>query len=88
MTTVSEIRAWLVEGQRQRAGHVIVMVDDFDHEDYPVYVELGADVEQRLVDITHNMQRPMEVYDLALDIEAQLAEHRAWHVGAPAARQE
>ena len=40
-TTRNEIRGWLKRGQRQKATHVIVVCDTFDHEDYPVYIEAG-----------------------------------------------
>lgn len=81
MTTKNEIRTWLEEGRSQGATHTIVVCDDYDHEDYPVHVPPGQDI-QRAMDAYNgrNMQRIMEVYALHLDLEAQLAEQRAYHV--------
>lgn len=79
-TSVADIRSWLEEGKRGNATHVIVVCDEFSHEDYPVYVGAGEDARTVAGDLnTKGMQRVMEVYSLALDIESQLREHRAFH---------
>jgi len=80
MTTKEEIRRWLVEGLDEKATHVVIVCDTFDHSDYPVYVSSAEDV--RTVFDRYdgpNMQRVMEVYALHLPIEPQLAETRAFH---------
>jgi hypothetical protein len=82
-TTVADIRGWLEDGRRNHAGHMIVMCDTFSDEDYPVYVEPYADVSQRVADLSHNMQKAMEVYALHLDWARQLSETRAWHLEPP-----
>lgn len=101
MTTQSEISGWFDRGVNYKATHMVVVVDDFDHEDYPVYARvdetLPADAEpirdpnnayvmvgpsSRSVAAEYsgkNMQRVMEVYDLRMDRETQLAEFRAFH---------
>lgn len=79
-TSKEEIRNWL-ESARE-AGcytHVIVACDTFNYEDYPVNVRRGEDPQQEAHKYMGNMQTVMEVYALHLDLEAQLAEHRAWH---------
>ena len=80
MTTADQIRGWLQLAMGQDATHVIVVCDDFDHSDYPVIVGPEEDFWE-LYDSHNgkNMQRVMEVYDLSLDIETQLAEVRAKH---------
>lgn len=80
MTTKDDLRAWLNEGKQQGATHMIVVCDDFSHEDYPVFVEPGQS--SRVVAAEYDgkdMQRIMEVYNLAMDFEAQLAERRAFN---------
>jgi len=80
MTTKQELVAWFNRGVEQGATHMIVVVDTFDHEDYPVYV--SPDQDARTVAAKYNganMQRIMEVYDLRLDRDQQMAEHRAFH---------
>jgi len=75
--TKIEIHGWLLRAKQQGASHLIVMCDTFDYEDYPVYVMPGEDPRSKVP--TGDMQQVMEVYCLALDLEAQLAEHRAMH---------
>jgi hypothetical protein len=74
-TTVTTIREWLKEAQKQGATHMIVACDTFNYEDYPVFVMLGENA--RTIAAQHNnpgeMTRLMEVYNLSMDIEAQLA---------------
>ena len=77
-TSRGMIKDWLLRGKKNNCSHVIVVCDTFDYEDYPVFVKQGDDV--RKVFNAHsgiNMQRVMEVYNLSLDIEKQLNEHRA-----------
>ena len=72
-----EIRGWLEIGRTMGSSHVMVYCDTFDFEDYPVFVkpsETVADVQKQHKD------RLVEVYDLSMDIEAQLAEYRAMHI--------
>lgn len=79
-TTQSDIRGWFVRGKKMCATHLIVVCDTFDYEDYPVFVKKGENA--REVYEKHNgpnMQRVMEVYNLSMDMEEQLAERRAFH---------
>lgn len=79
-TSRNDIRAWLVEGKKRGATHMIVAVDAFDHGDYPVYVMKGEDVRERAGAIAKQpMTRVMEVYSYARNLDAQLAEQRAFH---------
>lgn len=80
--TKDDIRTWLTYAKEQQPSctHMLVVCDTFDHDDYPVYVTMDEDV--RDVARAHdgvNMQQLMEVYDLSMDIETQLAETRAFH---------
>lgn len=80
-TSKDEIRRWLIEARKQGATHVIVVCDTWDCEDYPVSVMPNEDVRQKFNEYsTMSMQRVMEVYALARDIDAQLQEHRAFHL--------
>ena len=80
-TTREDIRSWLERAKAKGATHVIVVCDTYDHEDYPVEVMPGQDA-RKIFDEHNgkNMQRVMEVYSLALDIEKQLLEDRAHHL--------
>lgn len=76
--THNDIRNWLDRGIKDGATHVIIVCDTYDFEDYPVYVmpEQSA-VEEYSRNHGTNMQKVMEVYNLSLDIDIQLSEHRA-----------
>ena len=76
-TTQDDIRFWLGNAKKNHT-HMIVVVDTFDYDDYPVYVSDTEDV-QEVYDKYNgkNMQSVMEIYNLKMDIEKQLNEHRA-----------
>jgi hypothetical protein len=78
--TKEDIIEWLERGKKQGATHLIVVVDEYDWEDYPVFVKPGENVRE----IEHkyigsSMQKVMEVYSYAVDLEKQLTEHRSFH---------
>lgn len=76
-----QIREWVERGIQRGATHVIIVYDSWDHEDYPAYVGPSESVQERLSYYQNrDMCRVMEVYNLSMDIEAQLEEYRAWHV--------
>lgn len=78
--TKQDIREWLARGKKENATHVIVVCDSFDYDDYPVMVKKGQDAFAIAKEYDEkNMQRVMEVYNLSMDIEKQLNEHRAFH---------
>lgn len=83
MTTVPEIASWFDRGVADGASHMIVAVDRFDHENYPVYVGEPTKVRGEVERIEGgSMQGVMEVYDLHADKLAQMLERRAWRVPA------
>lgn len=75
-TTRDDIRRWLDRAIKKGASHMVVMCDTYDWSDYPVFVMPGEDPKSKLGGA---MQKPMECYDLSLDINDQLAERRANH---------
>jgi hypothetical protein len=80
MTSRAEIAVWFNSGVRHGATHLIVVCDTYDWSDYPVYVGPDEDFWERHDGHNGtNMQQVMEVYDLSMDMESQLAEHRAFH---------
>lgn len=59
---------------------MLVVCDTFDHEDYDVPVMPGENV--RKIFHSYNgmdMQRVMEVYNLSMDLEAQLQQDRVFN---------
>jgi hypothetical protein len=76
----SDLKEWLERGAADGATHMIVVVDGWDHEDYPVYVMPGENVREVADKYDgKEMQRIMEVYDLSKDHQLQLNEHRAFN---------
>lgn len=75
-----DIKGWFDRGVEVGARYMIVVCDTFDHEDYPVLVGPEKDfwVEHDKYN-GRDMQRVMEVYDLHMDRDTQLAEGRAHH---------
>lgn len=76
MTSKTEIRRWLKAGQKKGATHMLVVCDTFDWEDYPVYVMPHHDVQKTRERYERVSMQKVECYSFALDIEAQLGEHR------------
>lgn len=79
--TESDIRRWLLRAKEEGATHVIIACDTFSWTDYPVYVQKTHQVKELVAGLDEkNMQKVMEVYNLALPIDSQLREGRAWHL--------
>lgn len=80
-TTQEDIRGWLERGKnRSGCTHVIVVCDTFSYEDYPVFVMETENVHEIYKKFNgSNMQKVMEVYNLSMDFEKQLNEHRAFN---------
>lgn len=71
-----DIRRWLKSAD-EKTTHMLVVCDTYDWEDYPVYLREGEDINIAINNHSGNMQRIMEVYNMSMDIEAQLNEGRA-----------
>ena len=78
---VSAIEGWLTRGKANGALFVVVKTDTFDYDTYPVFVYEGQDVRSIAERHEDAFTKTMEVYDLSLPLEPQLAEHRAFHLG-------
>jgi hypothetical protein len=80
MTTQSDIREWL-DRRKESHTHMIVVCDTFDHEDFPVFVEKGEDIHERVKYYSNSerMTRVMEVYNLGIPLTEQLAQERAFN---------
>lgn len=80
--TFEEIRDWLDEAKKNPENtHVIIGLDPFDYENFPVEVKGGPTACSDEIDrIRKGGNLVNEVYSLSLDIDAQLDEKQAWHV--------
>ena len=78
MTTTAEIEEWFDRGVAQGATHMVVVCDTFDHGDYPCYCSSATEA-RRKVAAPGDMQRVMEVYNLTMDKNKQMNEHRSFN---------
>lgn len=79
--SLSDIKGWLKQAKDKGATHLIVAVDRFDYDNYPVYVSSKEKVEEEFTRITNSsMQDVDEIYSMSMDINKQLKEHRSFHV--------
>lgn len=84
MTSKQQLSDWFDSGVEQGAAHMIVVCDTFDHDDYPVYTNSHAETLEKYDHYNgKNMQRVMEVYDLALSKAEQMAARRVFHFPPP-----
>lgn len=81
MTLKEDIRDWVTRGNSENATHMLVVCDMFDYDDYPVFAKSKEDAELKYeqYEDTENLSKVMEVYNLSMDIEDQLNEHRSFN---------
>lgn len=81
--TKKQIAEWFRDGVRRGATHMFIVRDNFELQDYKVYVLADEDAEEKnnlySLDGDHTV---MEIYSLSIDMDFQLSEKRAWHIGA------
>lgn len=78
-TTKETIGRWFDNGVRGRSDFMIVVCDTFDGSDAPNYC-MASEFWSYYAEIERgSMNRIMEIYNLHLDRDKQLAEERAYH---------
>ena len=81
MITKNEIREWLGDGEWIKASHMMIILDNFSNESYPVYIMLHEDVREMFRQYNHkNMQEVHEIYSFSYNLEKQLTERRAFYL--------
>lgn len=76
-TTREELDAWFDRGVQNGDKYMVVIVDTFDWEDYPVFCKTEDEARKRMRS-PGEMQKVMEVYDLSGDKEEQLSLSRCF----------
>jgi hypothetical protein len=80
------ISDWFDAARASGATHMLVIVDYYSRENYPVPVMPGRDPADVVAEYAEkSMLSVLEVYDLSMDRDAQLAESRTWNLGPAAA---
>ena len=84
--TRDDIDRWIEEGQDKGATHVVVVHDTYDHDNFPLFIMPGENAREVFNKKYVNDRQPTEAayradecYDLRMDIDAQIKEHRANH---------
>lgn len=76
MALLAEIKHWFDKAKKIGSTHMIVVCDQYDHEDYPIGVYSKIDAEKCLKEYDacngKNMQQVMEVYDISKGWDAQV----------------
>ena len=79
-----EIRGWFEKGMESGSKYMLVVYDQMeppDEMDSPCYAVSDEDALETYSAYNSDMFcTVMEVYNLTLDMETQLAEKRAWHL--------
>ena len=70
---------WFDAGVKKGATHLIIGWDWFDNDNFPVYVMTGCNARERYDELLRTGNKADEVYDLRLNKESQMNEHRAFH---------
>jgi hypothetical protein len=76
--TRDHIWDWLQEAEDEGATHVVIRSDDFSHEYYPCRCFSASEARAKANE-SGNMQRTIEVYNLALDWDKQLDTPRCFN---------
>lgn len=71
-------KEYVIETAKEKnATHIMVVCDTFDYDDYPVYIQKGEDIEERVRHYnSQSMQKVMGVY--ALEAQAKTVENSIW----------
>lgn len=79
--TRGDLSRWFDSGLAQGTTHMIVAVDRYDNENFPVYVSAEENVHEVEIRVRcgHGLIGVDEVYDLRLDKDMQFVERRAFH---------
>lgn len=80
----SKIQEWFLSGVGNGYKYMLIIYDRMeypDDSDSPYYCESAEDAEKAIDEFRSDaLSEVMEVYDLLMDMEAQLSEKRAWHL--------
>lgn len=75
------IESMFKDGVRGKYKYMIMVCDQFDYCDFPVFVHSKEKAMDKLEEFRHkSMTKIMEVYDLSQDMEKQLNMKRAWMI--------
>ncbi len=75
------IELWLDKAREKGATHLIVALDRYHYNNYPVYVSSNEDVITEINRIeSSSLQGIDEVYNMSMDIDEQLSQERVYNI--------
>jgi hypothetical protein len=78
--TKNQINDWVNKGKENKCTHVIIAVDTWDHEDYPIYVTSEKNIHTEISKFERSKNRIMEIYKMSEDLEMQLNQYRSYTI--------
>jgi hypothetical protein len=78
--TYRDIKGWLSVAKENGSRYLIVGLDPFDWDNFPIYIPEGKDPNDRIDELIRTGNRWDECYDMKMDIQSQLSERRARHL--------
>jgi hypothetical protein len=84
--TYDDVSRWYDEGVARAAAHLLIVHDSSTGEHFPVFVPPGTSTTE--IARAYNLEpdrQVVEIYDLSVDKEQQMAECQTWHPGTAVA---
>ena len=78
--TRTEIVEWLETAKQHKDAFLIIGLDPFDHDNFPIYCQTAQVCTEALTRLIRHGNSYDEVYDMSLPIDTQLAERRSMHL--------
>jgi len=75
--TFDDITRWLDEAAHTGATHLIIGLDTFDHDNFPIYVMPGECPKERYDKLYADGNAADEVYNMRMNLDRQRREFRA-----------
>ena len=79
MTSKDDIMRWFIEHKKKGYKYMVIMVDTFDYEDYPVGYATDEECLKAIDEPQKDMQKVMEVYNLEEDMFEQMSFRRCYN---------
>lgn len=75
-----DILNWLKIAKKNKSAFLIVGLDPFDHDNFPVYCATSDECNAQLNSLNRSGNSYDEVYDMSLSIDDQISERRSLHL--------
>jgi hypothetical protein len=76
----NDILHWIDEAKERGSAYLIIGLDPFDYDNFPIYCESGDECRYKIDDLLRTGNRYDEVYNMSMDIDDQINEYRAMNL--------